>query len=417
VTLSTPQPDVLQCVTIPGLFIQLEDLAHGLVPKRSDIVKIGRSLLWLVILILVTATYWFSFMREVQQDLPENRPVPVEIVALASDTIEETIELTGWIAPHRTLHIASKVAGRIESLHGVNEHGEQVDLEVGTAVTQGQKLAPIDRQVYDAKLAAARARVRLREIELANKTREKQRIVALHESGSITEQDRDTALTLAELAQASLSLAQVDLTLARINVQESMITSPITGIVTAKHVEPGDLVGVGQGIVTVADFHRVKVLLNFPDTYAARIVAGMRVNLRVDAYPEQRFEASIYSIYPTIDQAVHSLKAEVRLANPECQLMPGMFARVSVIVHRKENVIVVDRDVILGGKTQRSYVYTVQDNSARKCFVEVGIKQAARCEIASGLALGQALVVNGMDYLIDGAAVRVVDFGEAGGTE
>ena len=68
----------------------------------------------MLILMLVAATYWFSFMRDVQATPPEDRPIPVEIVELARGTIEQTIELTGWITPHKTLHIASKVEHMVE---------------------------------------------------------------------------------------------------------------------------------------------------------------------------------------------------------------------------------------------------------------------------------------------------------------
>ena len=120
--------------------------------------KIGRSLFWMLVLMLVAATYWFGFMRDVQETPPEDRPIPVEILELARGTIEQTIELTGWITPHKTLHIASKVAGRIESLSNVTAQGEQVDLDVGTVVQHGQTLVCLDCEMYDIRMAAARAR-------------------------------------------------------------------------------------------------------------------------------------------------------------------------------------------------------------------------------------------------------------------
>jgi multidrug efflux pump subunit AcrA (membrane-fusion protein) len=89
-----------------------------------------------------------------------------------------------------------------------------------------------------------------------------------------------------------------------------------------------------------------------------------------------------------------------------------MFARVTLIAKHKANVVVIPRDVIIGGKIDKHYVYVVEEVSdskiARKCFVEVGIKQADRCEIHDGLKAGQKLVVNGMNYLTNGINVEVL---------
>jgi len=144
------------------------------------------------------------------------------------------------------------------------------------------------------------------------------------------------------------------------------------------------------------------------------------VKIRVDAFPERVFDNKVYSIYPALDALTHTMQVEIRLKNDELLMKPGMFARVTLITKRKDDVVVIPRDVVLGGKIDKPYVYVVDSSEteadnpvkveqvARKRFVEIGIKQADRYEIINGLRKGQTLVVNGMNYLADGMSVEIV---------
>ena len=138
----------------------------------------------------------------------------------------------------------------------------------------------------------------------------------------------------------------------------------------------------------------------------------MRIN--VDALPEKVFTAEVYSVYPALDEETHTIQIEIRMDNNELLLKPGMFARVTLITNRKDDVIVISRDVVLGGRIDEPYVYVVEDGTAHKRFVKIGIQQADKCEITDGLRTSEMLVVNGMNYLTDGIKVKVVRLEEIG---
>jgi len=374
---------------------------------------IRRILYWLIALALVFVTFWFGFMRKPAETIEEERKVPVEVEVVSAGSIEETIELTGWIKANQIVDVASKVAGRVESLRVLSGDGDLVAVvEEGVSVKKGQQLAIIDHNVYLAQLDAAKASIKAKEIEQADAEREKKRIVALYEGGSATEQSKDKAVTAAELAAASLSLTKANLELAQINLRESMIVSPIDGIVTAKHIDEGNLIRSGDQIVTVADMKTVRVIVAATEKYGAQITVGMPAKIKVDAFAERTFDASVHSIHPALDAQTHTIQVEIRLDNEALLLKPGMFARVTLITKRKGNVVVIPRDVVLGGKIDKHYVYVIEEASADKIahkrFVEIGIKQADRYEITDGLKAGQTLVVNGMNYLADGLSVEVV---------
>jgi len=386
--------------------------------------KVIRRILFLLIaLTLVFVTFWFGFYAKTRlskKSLEEEKKVPVEVELVSAGSIEETIELTGWIKANQIVEVASKVAGRVESLSVLSNGSDLVAVEEGVSVKKGQQLAIIDHDVYLAQLSAAKASVKAKEIELADAEREKKRIVALYEGGSATEQSKDKAVTAAELSAASLSLAEANLELAQINLRESTIVSTIDGIVTAKHIDEGNLIRTGDQIVTIADMKTVRVIVAAAEKYGSDITVGMPAKIKVDAFAERTFDASVHSIHPALDAQTHTIQVEIRLDNEELLLKPGMFARVTLITRRKDNVVVISRDVVLGGKIDKPYVYVVDsresegDNPAKasaiahKHFIEIGIKQADRYEITDGLKAGQTLVVNGMNYLIDGISVEIV---------
>ena len=380
--------------------------------------KMTKTKFWLAIAALLAVTFWFGYFHKKGQKPQEKKVVPVEVETVTVGPIERTIELTGWIRANQVVDVASKVAGRVESLQVIGDDGSKADVEEGLVVQKGQLLAVIDHDVYLAQLAAAKAAVEARTVELADAEREKNRMLALYKSGSSTEQVKDKAVTAAQLAAAVLNAAKANLELARVNLKESEVKSPIDGIVTAKHIDQGNMIKAGDRIVTVADLKTVKVIASVAEKYGAEIAAGTPAELAVDAYPDRRFKASVYSVYPALDEQTHTIQIEIRLDNPGApgQLKPGMFAKITLIMNRKNDVVVIPRDVVLGGKVDKPYIYVVENASeelkAHKRPVEIGIIQADKCEITDGLKPGESLVVNGMQYLADGIDVEVARMGD-----
>jgi len=371
--------------------------------------KVNRRVIyWTAAIAVIVITFYFGYIYKPPVKKVPAKVVPVEVAPVLTGSIEETVELTGWIKAESTVVLKSKVSGRVESLEVVLEDGRTVDVEEGTAVEKGQQLGVIDHDVYLARLDAAKATVKAREVELSDAEREEKRITALYKGGSTTEQAKDKAITAARLAQANLDLAMANLELAQIDLRESTIISPIDGIVTAKHIDKGNLISVGEPIATIANMKTVKVIAGLAERYGARVEAGMTAKIRVDACEGRQFQAKVYSIYPALDEQSRTLQVEIRLDNNELLLKPGMFGRVTLVTNRKDDVIVIARDVVLGGKIDEPYVYIVADGVAHKRIVKIGIEQTDKCEITNGLEPGENLVVNGMNYLTEGSAVEVV---------
>ncbi len=363
---------------------------------------------WTVVSAVVFLTFFFGYIYTTGEKPPVEKRIAVELDEVRTGSIEDTVELTGWIKAEKIADIRSKVAGRIESLQLEADSGDPVAVEEGLVVKKGQQLAVIDHDVYLAQLEAARADVEAGKVELADAEREEKRMVGLYEGGSATEQAKDKAVTAAKLAVARLALARANLELAEVNLRESRIVSPIDGIITARYIDEGNLINTGDRIVTVAKLDTVKVVVAAAERYGSVVRAGTPVRVGVDAFGGKVFETEVYSVYPALDEQTHTVQVEIRINNSELMLKPGMLARVTLIIRRKDNVVVVPRDVVLGGKIDEPYVYVVENDVASKRLVKIGIIQGDMCEITEGLQAGEMLVVNGMNYLTDGSAVEVV---------
>jgi len=364
---------------------------------------------WVIAALIVLLTFWLGFLRKHPEQQAEEKIVPVEVLTVGTNSIEQTLELTGWFEANKVVNIASKVAGRIESLAVKTENVNSIPVEEGTPVKKGWQIAAIDHDTYLAQLKSAQAQLEASKAELDDAVREKNRITSLYKSGSTTEQNKDKAVTAAQLAKAKLQSAQANLELAKINLRESNITSPINGVVTKKHIDEGNLIRIGDPIVTVKDINTVKILTAAAEKYLPLIKVGTPARIKIDAFPEKLFEAKVYSIHPALDPQTHSIQIETRVQNENHRIMPGMFARITFIIKRKDNAIVVPRDIVLGGKINPLYVYIVKNNVAHKRIVKVGITQGPDYEITEGLEKGQTLVVNGMNFLTEGSNVEIVN--------
>jgi len=138
--------------------------------------KLGRRIIfWIAAFAAVFATFLFAYTHQSGKAQVEQEKVPVEVETVSTGSIEETIELTGWIEANTVVDVKSKVSGRLESLQAVSDDGQSVAVEEGLAVKKGQQLAVIDHDMYLAQVASAEAAVKAAQVELADSEREKKR--------------------------------------------------------------------------------------------------------------------------------------------------------------------------------------------------------------------------------------------------
>lgn len=261
----------------------------------------------------------------------------------------------------------------------------RVLVDVGDRVSAGQKVAELD----NSSLAQAKA-------QYENAKASFERSDELYKFGGESKAAWESVKTQYEVAKLTYENL----------LENTTLVSPISGVITARNYDNGDMVG-GQPIFVVQQISPAKVIINVSENLYSYLKKGMPVSIELDALPEQTFEGKIHRITPSIDAATHTFPVEIIIPNSKEQIKPGMYARVTMKYGTRPNVVVPDRAVVkmLGSGDRFIYVYKA-DGTVSYQKVELGRRMQDKYEILSGIADGDEVVVTGQAALKDGLAVE-----------
>ncbi|MFU8803931.1 MAG: efflux RND transporter periplasmic adaptor subunit, partial [Bradymonadaceae bacterium] len=190
------------------------------------------------------------------------------------------------------------------------------------------------------------------------------------------------------------------------------LTSPIAGIITATHFVAGEQFMAGAqtpSIVTVQQFDPLRVVINASERYFPVVKAGMAAQVRLDAYEDRAFEGRVERINPTIDADSRTFRVEIRIDNAEGLLSPGMSARVSLELGDVTGRFLPSAAVRTRPGSDETYVYVVEEDTARQVYLETGERIEEYYRILSGLPEDALVVVEGMSRLSEESPVRIAE--------
>ena len=264
----------------------------------------------------------------------------------------------------------------------------KINVEVGDYVVKGQILAEMDRLQLDQL-----------ELQVKNDEIEYERLKSLYAEGAVSQSDFEAAELGYKVRKSNLD-----------NLRENTILrSPINGFVSARNFDAGDMFGMSAPLFVVQQVLPVKLLVGISESEYTKIKKGDNVKLTVDAIPGREFTGKVERLYPTIDPATHTFKAEVSVANSDKALRPGMYARVTVNFGTRRSVIVPDRALVKQEGTGTRFIFALQaDGTVSYLPVTIGRHIGAEYEILSGLEEGATVVVKGQALLRDGVKVNVL---------
>ena len=320
-----------------------------------------------------------SGKKEAQQTaaevVKENPVVSVEQVHVRE--VPQIATYTSTVQAYVKNNIAPQMTGRIT----------KINAEIGDFVKKGQILAEIDK----AQLLQAQLQLQNKEVEL-------QRLKSLYEAGGLSKSDLDAI----ELAY-NVAKTQVD------NLMENTILrSPIDGVVTARNYDAGDLYGMSAPIYTVEQIVPVKLLVGISESDYTKVKKGDAIEITADAIPGKVFYGKVEKIYPTIDPATRTFTVEVVVDNKYKTLRPGMFARVAVNFGSNNNVVVPDAAVVKQQGSGERFIYVLnEDGTVTYQKVVLGRRMGAEYEVLEGLKDGARIVTGGQIRLKDGVKVTV----------
>ena len=329
--------------------------------------------------VVAAASCGNSSNKEAQQntaaEVVENPVVAVEKVHVRE--VPQIMTYTSTVQPYVKNNIAPQMTGRIV----------KINAEIGDFVKKGQVLAEIDK----AQLLQAQLQLQNKEVEL-------NRLKSLYEAGGLSKSDLDAI----ELAY-NVTKSQVDNLL-----ENTVLRSPIDGVVTARNYDVGDLYGMSAPIFTVEQIVPVKLLVAISESDYSKVSKGNTVQIFADAVPGKTFYGKIEKIYPTIDPATRTFTVEVVVDNKYKTLRPGMFVRVAVNFGSNKNVVIPDVAVVKQQGSGERFVYVLnEDGTVTYQLVVLGRRMGTEYEVLEGLEDGAVIVTGGQIRLKDGIKVTV----------
>ena len=321
-------------------------------------------------------------------DIEEKKPV-IKIERVDNKDVVQLGTYTATVDPELINNISSSTPNRIK----------EILVDEGYKVSKGQTIAILD----DVNITSYEIQVANAKANLATIEQDYNRALKLLEIGGGTQQAVDQMKLQLTNAENSVAAAERNLK----NIKENTIlVSPISGVVTARNYDPGDMTGA-MPIVTVAQVNPVKIVINVPESELSKVKKGMPASVTFDTYGDEIFEGTITMVSPTIDVNSRTFGVEIGLPNKDERILPGMFGRVQLELGTANHVVVPDRAVIKQPGSANQYVYVYHNGTVSYNRVEIGQRLGNSYELLSGVEPGDTVVITGQTKLADGIPVEI----------
>lgn len=312
-----------------------------------------------------------------QTTAPVEEPAVIVKTATAElQSVNVTETYTSEIKPYKENDITPAVAGL---------HISKIKVDVGDHVRKGQVLVVMDQTT-----------LKQQELNLATAEDSYNRMKPVHEAGGVSDQQMiqlENQLNLQREVVENLR-------------KNSTILSPITGIVTARNFESGDLFAQ-MPILHIMQINKLKVMANVSEQYYTSVKVGQPVSIEVDIFPGEVFEGKVSRINPALDAATRTFGVEITIPNGKERLRPGMYARATFSMGERENVMIPDQALQKQTGSSERYVYVIKDGVAEYRFVKDGRRVGDKIEILEGLTAGEQVATTSFTRLISGKKVEV----------
>lgn len=305
----------------------------------------------------------------------EEKP-QVKIADVTEGDIAQTETYTATVESDIKNNISPNTPYRIEKIY----------VEVGDQVRKGQVLVQLDQ-----------SNIRQIKLQVDNQKVEFNRIEALYKVGGASKAEYDNAkMSLDVLNTQYHQLAQ-----------NTKLLSPISGVVTARNYDNGDMY-TSTPILTIEQTNPVKLIVNVSESYYKLVKKGQNVDITLDAYEGESFNGKITIVYPTVDTSTHTFPVEITINNKSQKVRPGMFARATISFGTQHHVLVPDEALVKQVGAGDRYVYVYNNGKVSYNKVHLGQHIGTNYELMDGVEPGSKVVIAGQSRLANGREVKVV---------
>ncbi|MEI6201565.1 MAG: MdtA/MuxA family multidrug efflux RND transporter periplasmic adaptor subunit [Enhydrobacter sp.] len=331
-------------------------------------------------------------------------PIPVGTAMVAKGDIPIVIKALGTVTPLANVVVKTQITGQLQT----------VAFTEGQAVKKGDVLAQVDPRPYDVALQQAIGTLEKDKAMLANAKIDLARYQKLVSQESIARQQLDTQASLVNQLQGTVVTDQAGVDSAKLNLTYTRIVAPTDGRIGLRLVDPGNYVTIGDatGICTITQMQPISVLFTIPEDSLPPVRKRMKTGASLDvtaldrAQKETVGKGTLSTTDNQVDTTTGTVKLRATFDNADESLFPNQFVNVRLLVDTVKDAVVVPVAAVQRGNPG-TFVYQVKaDDTVQVQVIETGVTDGEKIAVTKGLAIGDQVVIDGVDRLRDGARIR-----------
>lgn len=336
------------------------------------------------------------------------RPLaPVQAAIAREQAVPHYLTGLGTVTAANTATVRSRVTGQLMALH----------FQEGQQVNAGDLLAEIDPSAFNVALAQAEGQLAKDQATLANARRDLDRYQQLAKTSLVSRQSLDAQQALVTETAGTVKVDEAAVASARLQLNWSRITAPISGRVGLKQVDIGNQITSSDttGIVVITQTHPIDVIFTLPESDIASVIAASKTRAPLTAEAWDRTNSrllsrgTLLSLDNQIDATTGTLKLKARFSNQDDGLFPNQFVNIRLLIDTQQNAVVIPTAALQMGNEGHFVWVLNSENTVSKHLVTAGIQDSQNVVITAGISPGDRVVTDGIDRLTEGAKVDVVE--------
>lgn len=344
-----------------------------------------------LVLILIFAGFKKMQIDETAEEAAKRQLPPTAVTSAIAQDVAWSVSLNavGELAPIQGTMLAAEESGRVTA----------INFKPGAVVEGDTVLLELDTSVEEAELKGARATYQLAKLELS-----RHETLRKNSANAVSDLDRARAeYRAAEAAVASLEA----------KIAKKKVIAPFRGKTGLRHVNLGQVLAPGTNVVSLQDLEKLYLNFTLPQKYISKLAIGLTVSFTVDAFGDRTFQGTLTTIEPAVDEASRNIELQAVVNNEDGALLPGMFARVELLLNESMNVVSIPTSGVSFSSYENAvFVITKKSEDdttgvVKRTPVVLGERRGELIAVTSGLKGGEEVVSSAAFQLRDGAPILI----------
>lgn len=315
----------------------------------------------------------------------KSEPIKVKTMIIGASGTDNSNNYSGTIEEMSGTALSMVAGGTLK----------QLNISQGQMVTKGQLLATVDGYSQSSAVTASQAQTQQAKDALAQAQDYYKRMKLIHDNGSLPDVRWIEAKTQLKQAESAVRAAKSGENISRKTLTDTHLYAPFSGYISSKMAETGQNVGPGVPVAILVKIDQVKVKISVPESEISKIKKGLSVWLRMGSLGGKVFVGQITEKGVSANPISRSYEVKAMIENPNHELLPGMVCQVGIRENHVTQSIVVPASIIQLTPDNKTFVWTVKGNKAKKTYITLGENLTEGVKVESGLAIGDKVIIEG----------------------